>query len=150
MTKILRFITDVKFYAPIITLAKSWPTSAFVSHFNEPNPWEGPAKGEASHILDVAFLFQNFNEHLNTDQVKSAQSFGNDFIAFVNGEDPYPAHNSQRGGAKVYGPPAEPGGSFIISEDAADYGRRPVAWQLSSAFGLDKLSAGLDAFIAGH
>ncbi|OAL42550.1 para-nitrobenzyl esterase [Pyrenochaeta sp. DS3sAY3a] len=145
MAKILRLIHDIQFYAPAITLSKAWPKSSFICHFNEPNPWNGPAKGEANHILDVAFLFQNFNEYLDPTQAKSAGDFGRDFILFVNGEDPFPRHDLEKGGAKVYGD-----GGFVTGQDAAVYGRRPVTWELASRFGLDKLSRALDMLIAGH
>ncbi|USP74119.1 para-nitrobenzyl esterase [Curvularia clavata] len=149
MKNILRFINDVQFYIPVVTMAKAWPGSAFVYHFNERNPWEGPHKGEANHILDVAFLFQNFNDYLEVDQVKSAQRFGRDIITFVNGEDPYPKYNPQSGGAQVYGSPFGPQGGFVISVNPADYGRRAFVWQLGSKLGWDKLSTALDRFIAG-
>lgn len=145
MAKILRFVNDIQFYAPTVTLSKAWPKSSFVCHFNELNPWDGPAKGEANHILDVAFLFQNFNEYLDPTQAKTAQDFGRDFISFVNGEDSFPRHDLEKGGAKVYG-----GGGFVTCQKTVDYGRRPVTWELASRFGLDKLSGALDMVIAGH
>ncbi|KAF2843909.1 alpha/beta-hydrolase [Plenodomus tracheiphilus IPT5] len=79
MVKILRLVDDIQFYAPTVTLSTAWPISSFVCHFNEPNPWDGPGKGEANHILDVAFLFQNFNEYLDPMQDKTAEDFGRHF-----------------------------------------------------------------------
>src|SRR5882724_11559116 len=62
---ILNFITDIGFLAPTLTYARGWPGKSYVYCFNERNPWEGRFKGHASHILDVAFLFQNFNDALD-------------------------------------------------------------------------------------
>lgn len=65
VVSILRFATDISFYAPALAFAKGWPQTKdnkiFLYHFNEGNPWEGRFKGEAGHILDVSYLFQNFN-----------------------------------------------------------------------------------------
>ncbi|KAK5320495.1 hypothetical protein LTR93_006707 [Exophiala xenobiotica] len=89
MLNILRFGTDIVFYAPTFTMAKAMSGRALLYHFNEPNPWDGPFKGESSHILDVAFLLQNFVEHLGAEQQKPSKKFGSDFIDFVNGEKPF-------------------------------------------------------------
>ncbi|KAK6064902.1 carboxylesterase [Seiridium cupressi] len=150
LMNIQKFITDVHFYAPAIEVAKAWPGSAFLYHFNEPNPWDGPHKGESTHILDIAFLFQNYNEHLNVDQRKTTQQFARDFVTFVNGEDPYPVFSRDNGGAEVYGPPASAGTNSIRSKNPSDYGRRGLVWDLASSVGLDKLSTALDMFMAGQ
>lgn len=149
LENILTYITDVHFYAPLIELAKSWPRSSFVYHFNERNPWDGPNKGKASHILDVAFLFQNFNDYLSAEQQKTARIFAKDIITFVNMQDPYPVYNQNAGGAEVYGPPAEAGVKFVQSKDTSDYGRRGLVWDLAVLVGLDRLSEALDMFMAG-
>ncbi|KAH7161038.1 hypothetical protein EDB81DRAFT_643232, partial [Dactylonectria macrodidyma] len=150
LTNILQVLNDALFYTPVFTIAQSFPRRSFVYLFNEPNPWDGPSRGEAVHILDVAFLFQNFNEHLDAKQAESAREFGRDLIAFVNGQEPFPTHDAQAGGAKVYGPPSKAGSAFVKSKDPADYGRRSANWQLSQAFGWDNLAFALSLFIAGQ
>ncbi|KAK2777060.1 hypothetical protein FQN52_003243 [Onygenales sp. PD_12] len=59
---LLHFATDLLFHAPVHFIATAWPrpTRSFAYFFNEPNPWDGPFKGYATHVLDVAFLFLNF------------------------------------------------------------------------------------------
>ncbi|KAK6063704.1 carboxylesterase [Seiridium cupressi] len=150
MANILKYINDIAFYAPVQILAKAWPKSAFVYHFNEPNPWDGPFKGQSTHILDVAFLFQNFNEYLDPAQVESAKHFARDVITFINGADPYPVHDSGAGGAQVYGPPVQPGKAFVKSQDPAEYGRRALVWDLAKKYGLDSLSFSVDMILAGQ
>ncbi|KAK5206760.1 hypothetical protein LTR41_007753 [Exophiala xenobiotica] len=113
MLNILRFGTDIGFYAPTFTMAKAMSGRALLYHFNEPNPWDGPFKGESSHILDVAFLLQNFVEHLGAEQQKPSKKFGSDFIDFVNGEKPFDIYDGTVGGAQVYGPPAIGGARFV-------------------------------------
>lgn len=107
----VRFASDICFYAASRAFAQGWPntseTKLFLYHFNEGIPWEGRFKGEAGHILDVAYLFQNFNEHLDDAQLKVAREYGQDFIKFVNGENPWPPVHQDELSAKVYGPSAE-------------------------------------------
>ena len=150
MKKILEFVTDVQFYGPTIAIAQGWPTSSFVYQFNEPNPWEGPLKGQANHILDVAFLFQNFNDHLEKGQRETAVKFAKDVITFINGQDPYPTRLELKRGAQIYGPPGETSAKFVESEDPSQYNRSALVWDLASRFGWDKLSFTLDMFVAGN
>ena len=111
LKNILAFITDVQFYAPVIEFAKAWP------HSNEPNPWDGPHKGEASHVLDIEFLLQNFNDHLGPEQQGTAQRLAQDIITLVNGQDPYPLHDQENRGAKFYRPPADPRVKYAQSKE---------------------------------
>lgn len=150
LTNILQLMNDALFCAPVYTIAQAFPRESFIYHFNEPNPWDGPSGGEAGHILDIAFLFQNFNEYLDSNQEESAKAFGRDIITFVNGEEPFPAHDAQAGGAKVYGLPSNSGGGFVKSKNPADYGRRSVIWQLAPVFGWDKLAFALTMFLVGQ
>src|ERR1700753_888039 len=82
---ILRFSTDLWYQAPAYGLADRFAGRTSILHFNEPNPWEGPFHSEATHILDVAFLFQNYNEYLPKEQLANAVRFGKDIISFANG-----------------------------------------------------------------
>ncbi|KAF2144753.1 uncharacterized protein K452DRAFT_285078 [Aplosporella prunicola CBS 121167] len=61
----------------------------FLYHFNAANPWPGPDAGEATHILDAAFLFQNFSAQLTSAQQSVAAAFALDVIAFARGEAPW-------------------------------------------------------------
>ncbi|RKL12917.1 hypothetical protein BFJ70_g16050 [Fusarium oxysporum] len=99
LLNILRFISDVAFLLPAINFAERMPrsTQSYVYHFNEPNPWSGPFKGYASHILDVAFIFQNYNKDLDEKQKATAVAFASDIITFVNGQQPWKPFNSRRG-----------------------------------------------------
>jgi len=100
--KVLLFMNDVSFSMPVVEIAANFPGDSYVLAFNEPNPWDGPFKGEASHILDVAFLFQNFNDHLSSEQKGAAVALGSDVISFVRGEAPWQAFNKSRHGMAVY------------------------------------------------
>lgn len=151
--RILRFASDIGFYAPALSLAGGWPGASYLYHFNELNPWDGPGKGEATHILDVAFLFQNYNQFLSAEQNASAQDFAKHLIEFINAKAPFPAYSSKDGGAQVYGGvSASPLGKsiFVTGKEAALYGRKDTIWKLADTIGLDKLSQVWDNFLAGH
>jgi carboxylesterase type B len=102
LMRLLTLMSDLIFFLPAVELAAKFPNDSFVAAFNEPNPWEGLFKGHASHILDVAFLFQNFNDSLDQTQTASAVAFGTDVIAFVNGAEPWKTFNGSGKGAGVY------------------------------------------------
>lgn len=55
------------------------------------------SKGAASHLLDVSFLFRNYEEFLDEKQAASGRAFGCHFIQFVNGKEPYGAFSSGTG-----------------------------------------------------
>lgn len=148
---VLYFAHDIGFYAPLVSIASSWPGKSYVFHFNEPNPWNGRYHGVATHILDAAFLFQNYNEHLDEPQRVSAKIFGRHFIDFVVGSEPYPTYLAGQGGAMVYGPmPGRQRQEYVRSDRSEDYKRRGLIFQLAESSSLDKLSAVWDTFMSGQ
>ncbi|KAI9926750.1 hypothetical protein MW887_003844 [Aspergillus wentii] len=152
MKNILHFATDIAFYAPAVTLAQAWPAnSAYLYHFNEPNPWDGSGKGEATHILDVAFLFQNYNEKLSDEQAASARAFAADMIAFVNENEPFQSHGTNKASAaQVYGIRTPGGVATVNGGKPEDYGRRSRIWDLAREVNLDQLAGVWDSFVAGR
>ncbi|KAM0548762.1 hypothetical protein ACHAPJ_009758 [Fusarium lateritium] len=82
LDKIVGFLSDVQFHGASLAVAEIWP-EAFVGYFNEGNPWAGPFYGQANHLLDVAYLWQNFNLRLSEKQVEVAESFASDIIRFA-------------------------------------------------------------------
>lgn len=104
---ILTFFTDLLFHAPALCFARGWKGNAYIYHFNEGNPWEGPWKGYANHILDVAYLFQNFREFLGPEQEAVGIALAEDFLRFCHGVAPWPAITpgeiSTGFSARVYG-----------------------------------------------
>ncbi|EXJ76404.1 uncharacterized protein A1O5_00912 [Cladophialophora psammophila CBS 110553] len=155
MSGILKFINDIAFDAPLKAFCEGWPEGkAFVYCFNVGNPWEGPGKGQATHILDIAFLFQNYNDFLTTEQKAVAEQFGSHFISFICGEAPFPSHVPGKGGAMVYGSPSE-ATEFVLSDRPEDVGRRSIISSIATEYGmpdtaLDAMSAALDRFVAGY
>lgn len=108
---VYNFCNDIRFNAPALNLAKSWNGKAYVYYLNEGNPWEGPWKGRANHILDVFLLFQNFTEFLSEEQKQVGSAFAHDVLKFCHGVAPWPAITAGKieSGftARVYGPSEE-------------------------------------------
>lgn len=136
----LHFAHDVIQLAATRTIANRWPGQAYVFHFNEPNPWEGRFKGVASHLLDTAFLFQNYEEYLNEEQASTGRTFGRHLIEFVSGGDPFAAFSSGSGKVQVYGP-GEPRSRQVDANDLRAAGRREHVFKLAEAVGLERLVA---------
>ncbi|KAL5317254.1 hypothetical protein ACEPPN_014349 [Leptodophora sp. 'Broadleaf-Isolate-01'] len=150
LRNVLQFSTDIGFYATALAFAQGWPGKAHVYHFNEPNPWEGQWKGEANHVLDVAFLFQNYNEHLEPEQIAVAVKFAEDVIKFVNGACDWKTFGEGEG-ARTYGP-SKDGicGDYVegIAKDGS--GRKNTIFELAKEIGLEPLSVAWGNFLTGN
>lgn len=152
---ILRFASEIAFYAPARAFATGWPNTKdnkfFLYHFNEGIPWEGRFKGEAGHILDVAYLFQNYNEHLDDEQTKVARAYGEDFIKFVNGEDPWPAVQDGKLSARVYGPSSEGNTCrWVATGNPVHIGRDERVLKLGESAGFDAILQAFQNFLQGQ
>ncbi|KAH7124141.1 carboxylesterase-like protein [Dendryphion nanum] len=155
MNAILQFASEISFYAPALAFAKGWPNTQehkfFLYHFNEGIPWEGRFKGRAGHILDVAYLFQNYNEHLTDAQKAVARAYGKDFISFVNGEDPWPPVSGDKLGARVYGP-SDDGitAKYVESGNPEEIGRNSRVLKLGEMASFDAILDVFQNFLQGR
>lgn len=152
MLSILQFASEISFYAPALAFAKGWPQTKenkfFLYHFNEGIPWEGRFRGEAGHILDVALLFQNYNEYLNDAQKAVARAYAEDFIEFVNGNDPWPPVENGKMGARVYGPSSEGViAKYVASGNPKEVGRRDRILKLGEMAGFDTIMSVFQNFM---
>ncbi|KAJ5520425.1 hypothetical protein N7463_000878 [Penicillium fimorum] len=101
LPSVLEFFNDVMFFAPVLAFARGWNGDAHVYYFNEGNPWEGPWKGHATHILDLAYLFQNFREFMTPQQQEVGFAFAEDIFKFCHGV--LQAEDDKGLSARVYG-----------------------------------------------
>lgn len=108
---LIDFMGDIIFHAPVLAFASGWRGNAYVYHFNEGNPWDGQWKGRANHILDVAYLFQNFREYLGPEENGTSVAFAEDFFRFCHGVVEWPAVTpgeiNAGFSARIYGPSHE-------------------------------------------
>lgn len=148
--RVLEVANDVGFYVPTVAYAQALSSGVktYVYRFNEPNPWKGPWQGHSTHVLDIAFLFQNFNDYLEPPQRELAEKFAQDVLRFVHGEEPWRAWDSQIRVAKVLGPE---GKVEIVDDGAETVGRRRVMFELAEevADGMDILADAFNSFLRG-
>lgn len=169
--KFLHFANDIGYYAPTVSFARGWPkptasssssastsssssSSIYTFFFNEPNPWPGPFQGQASHVLDVVFLFQNFNDHLPPAQRAAAEGFALDLMRFVAGQEPWAPYKK----AKVFGPSPttteqtdskQAVAKVIADAESPETGRRMAILELGKEVGFDKLVEAFGRFQIG-
>jgi len=150
LKNVLQYSTDIGFYATALAFAKGWPGKAHLYHFNEPNPWDGQWKGEAGHVLDIAFLFQNYNEYLAPEQKAVAMKFAEDVIKFVNGACDWKPYGEGEG-ARTYGP-SKDGicGDYVEGVAKPRSGRKNTIFELAGEIGLEHLSAAWRNFMTGN
>lgn len=103
LLRVLTFGSDIGNQAAARAFASSFPQDAFVMEFAEPNPWDGPFKGHSTHILDIAFLLQNYNDELDSTQRAGSEEFAKAVIAFVHGEKPWEQFSASEAIAKLGG-----------------------------------------------
>jgi hypothetical protein len=151
--KILNYGNDIMFSLPAQHLAQAWSmsehgTQAFLGHFNCPNPWDGPWKGYSTHIQDIAFVLQNYNQFISEGQRLCAERYAKDIIAFVTGEDPWPAvQEGSKPGGMVYYAAAE--GDKDESEYVRDAEpqRKKRRDHLENIVGVGNLDRAVDAWV---
>lgn len=149
MQSVINLATDITYYAPALSFVRSWPGNTFYYHFNEPNPWEGAFKGSSTHMLDAAFLFQNFGEKTGGKEREIGIALAKDFIKFTNGIKPRDDYNGAKGNVKVFGP-SQVKTSDVVEDNGWGHGRRDALFKLQEAgqVDLDVLSGAWDLFVA--
>lgn len=150
MQAIIELATDIAYYAPALAFARSFSGKTYYYQFNEPNHWEGAFKGCSTHMLDAAFLFQNFNEKMDERQREVALALAKAFVAFANGARPWDEFACAKGNARTFGPSKETITS-LVERNGWGNGRRETLFRLEEAgsVDLDALSVAWDLFIAG-
>jgi hypothetical protein len=148
---ILTYATDIAYASPALAFARSWQGKAYYYHFNEPNPWDGLFKGCSTHVLDAAFLFQNYNEKLSPEAREVAVSLAKAFLNFANGIAPWQAFHAEQGNAQTFGPSGT-SISSVVGNNGWGHGRRDNLFKLreEGKVDLDELSVAWDKFIAGQ
>ncbi|KAF8864542.1 alpha/beta-hydrolase [Acephala macrosclerotiorum] len=151
LRNVLQFATDIGFFATGVTWARGWPGKAWMYHFNEPNPWDGEWKGESGHILDVAYLFQNYEEHLTQAQKNVGKQYAGDFISFMNGKTRWPVFEDGKEGAMTYGPSTESKSwEYVEGITSEKSGRKNTIFELAESVGIEELSAAWGNFLSGN
>ncbi|KAF4547612.1 Carboxylesterase-like protein 8 [Elsinoe fawcettii] len=145
--QVLRFANDIAFYIPTKAYASHLAAAGkdtFVYRFNAANPWPGQFHGEATHILDIAYLFQNFNEFLPSDKEREvAKKMAGVFIDFTVGKTPVEKRTKEGGKAIVFGN----SGVEVVDDLPEKTGRNKAFEDLGNEIGFSKLDATLGALM---
>lgn len=146
-TKILEFANDISFYAPTLAFAQGMQSSmpVYVYRFNEPNTWPGPWQGRSSHIHDLVFLLQNFNQFMSDDQRQLAKGFAHSVIDFVNNKAPWQPRTTDERAAKVL----KVGSEGMAKDVPEQTERRSIALRLADEVGFDALKIAFTRFMVG-
>lgn len=134
LLRVLAFGSDIGFQASAREFAASFPQDAFVLEFAEPNPWDGPFRGYSTHILDISFLLQNYNDSLDETQRAAAEEFAKVVIAFVHGEKPWEPFSVSGAISKLEG-----GQLKHLKETEAMTEQYRIMASIGQAVGLDTL-----------
>lgn len=143
--RILQFGGDVSFYTPTFAFAQSLAENMPVHmyRFNEPNDWPGPWQGRSTHIHDLTYLLQNFNDFLNADQSRLAEEYATDVLKFIHQKAPWQNWTKEQKVANVL---ATNGGG--MKEDVPEQtDRRRVLLDLADQVGFDAVSGAFRRFM---
>ncbi|WAO91792.1 Carboxylic ester hydrolase [Fusarium falciforme] len=146
LLSIAQAITDVGYYALSVKYAESFPGDSVLGHFNEPNPWDGVHAGRANHILDIAYLFGNYEGRYGPQNKLVARSLAEDVLSFVHRVDGLPAFGVEKK-VIVYGPGIGGMSRQILRWDDGAAMRNGTIFELAKeAGGLGKLLQALLSF----
>ncbi|KAM6529840.1 hypothetical protein FALCPG4_007966 [Fusarium falciforme] len=146
LLSIAQAITDVGYYALSVKYAESFPGDSVLGHFNEPNPWDGVHAGRANHVLDIAYLFGNYEERYGPQNKLVARSLAEDVLSFVYGVNDLPVFGVEKK-VVVYGPGSDGVSRQILRWDDGAATRNGTIFDLAKeAGGLGKLLQALLSF----
>ncbi|EOO01020.1 putative para-nitrobenzyl esterase protein [Phaeoacremonium minimum UCRPA7] len=145
---IMDYVNDLWFYAPACCIATLWP-KGYVGNFNEGNPWDGPCRGKANHMLDSALLWQQYNDRLSPSQTGVTEAFASDIAAFAAGLDDLPLFKANEQ-LVVWGPSDKGVTRQIASRSEEASGRKVAFFDIMEALGgMPALFASYGAFLSG-
>jgi hypothetical protein len=125
-----------------VTYSKAFQDRSFLLHFDQKNTFPGPLQGKASHILDAAYLFQNFNEFLEEKDREVAREFGKRMITFIAGGEPWKKFDA-KGTALVLADGEVKEVGFEQYE-----GREKIIWEVIEEIGGDDFVSVLFGYMA--
>ncbi|KAJ8117405.1 hypothetical protein OPT61_g1391 [Boeremia exigua] len=132
-TGMLKLISELRFYLPVIAAAKGLRFSKNVQvheyHIHQTNPFEGAFHGFASHVLDLGYLLRNFDPWLDEAGLNFGKRMLAIWVGFAYGE------NESQSDTLALGPNHE---IAYSSSEEYDQRHRHGRARLLLAIGLDK------------
>lgn len=126
---IIDLATDIAYRLPALHHARAFKGKSWTYKLTEGNPWDGMFKGKSTHLLDAAFLFQNFNDYMDDDAKETAKRMAEDFVLFVHGKA---NENWEEGQERVYGKDSGEENKLekLAREQKVDLDELSAAWGL--------------------
>lgn len=115
------FLGVIMFQYPNMMVAKSYSGSAYLYHFEEPSPYEGPTFGIPYHGQCAIYMYQNENEVLPERHRKTAETMGQSWAAFAYGKAPWEEY-SRAGRFMRLGPEGSCKVVDVNSDNSRQYG----------------------------
>ena len=141
LAAVINYITDISFFAPAVKLSQLWPGKYHVGLFNEKNPWDGIYKGRASHLLDTAYLWGNYNPKYTRENWAVGRAMAEDVISFISERDNLPVFDEKKKLVTLYGP-SDKGRSSEVTNLDNEITDRDLRF-----FDLAKMVGGLDTLL---
>ncbi|RDL31820.1 Uncharacterized protein BP5553_09222 [Venustampulla echinocandica] len=97
---LIRLLTDAEWSQPIEAVAHSFANGdVFYYHFKEGNPFPGPKQDVAHHAVDLLYPFLTYNDHLPDNLKTLAKTMAKQWLAFINGGQPWKPYDQKLSGA---------------------------------------------------
>lgn len=113
------------------------------------NPFDGPFKGMATHVLDIVLIFQNYEDYLPPDTTALGRHMAEKFIDFAHGvldkKGNLDSHQDRH--TTVWGPMGQ---VRHMPEKEYDLVERENASELINRLGVGKCIAILELFQFGR
>ncbi|KAJ5361867.1 alpha/beta-hydrolase [Penicillium brevicompactum] len=154
LLKILQIVTDIAFFAPSFRMAELFGSDEqkwYMGFFNERNPWDGIYQGRANHLLDVSFMWGNYNQSYPARCWTVARALAETLINFTSAKDDSevrlprldPAVGAEKRMVTIYGPSDEG-----IDSNSVELGDPKATQRSLGIFKLgDQTPGGLDALL---
>ena len=163
---LLKFISDVRFYMPIVRTMDTVEESSnlWIYHFHEvsllshsmhitinadcllqPNPFDGSLRGLATHELDLPYVLQNYIELLPKESQSVANDMSKCFIEFANGNLRKWEVGKERA-IKIWGAADCERGVKLMRQSEYDTQLRSGSSEVIARLGLQRCMLALDAF----
>ncbi|KXJ87817.1 Alpha/Beta hydrolase protein [Microdochium bolleyi] len=133
----LDFLHDMRFSLPTQRMVRAgrFAGAAVMRYLmDEPNPWQRSSR--AHHGVDLLYLFNHYNLGFSCAAENIVQSIQDKWIAFINGDDPWPVGEEGEGErAWAFGPSGE---CLVVGETGLGIRRRVSHMSLLEEIGLER------------
>ncbi|KAL2837811.1 Alpha/Beta hydrolase protein [Aspergillus pseudodeflectus] len=145
---LVQLVSDVRFYMPIVLVEEAISSDANVRtyHFHEPNPFDGIFKGHATHVLDVAYALQTYENLLPKESRAVSHRMGDYLLDLAYGKLDSPSDKESRRTTVLFDTDHQ---ERTISTTEYDAKHRHGAAGILRSLDIDRLNKALNLFQFG-